>query len=65
MNRLGIAIATQTRKAAASLVFRMISLLLVIGTAALTISMSAPAAIRKRADHRRLAPFGRHEDGRC
>jgi ABC-2 type transport system permease protein len=61
MNGFGIAIATETRKAAASLVFRMISLLLVIGTAALTISMVL--ALRSGNDQiiARLAPFGRHE----
>ncbi|WP_130353016.1 hypothetical protein [Agromyces ramosus] len=61
MNSLGIAIATETRKAAASLVFRMISLLLVIGTAALTVSMVLALRSGNEQIIARLAPFGRHE----
>ena len=61
MNSFGIAIATETRKAAASLVFRMISLLLVIGTAALTISMVLALRSGNEQIIARLAPFGRDE----
>ena len=59
MNGFGIAIATETRKAAASLVFRMISVLLVIGTAALTISMVLALRSGNEQIIARLAPFGR------
>ncbi|MET0725139.1 MAG: ABC transporter permease [Leifsonia sp.] len=61
MSVLVIAVATEARKASASFVFRMISVLLLVGTAALTIAMVLALRSGNPQIIARLAPFGTDE----
>ncbi len=61
MSTLGVAIAAETRKAAASLVFRSISVLLVVGTATLTLGMVLALRSGNEQIIARLAPYGNDE----
>jgi ABC-2 type transport system permease protein len=61
VNALAIALATEARKAAAARVFRSISVMLVAGTAALTIGMVLGLRSGNEEIIARLAPYGSHE----